>query len=101
MPTAALDAGEVGSGDVISAYRNSDTFVDMCVGPHVPSTGKLKHFALQRTSGAYWRGSEEARMLQRIYGTAWESKGALKEHLTQLEEAANAITVASPQNLTF
>lgn len=84
----ALDAGEVGSGDVISAYRNSDTFVDMCVGPHVPSTGKLKHFALQRTSGAYWRGSEEARMLQRIYGTAWESKGALEEHLTQLEEAA-------------
>ena len=84
----ALDAGEVGSGDVISAYRNSDTFVDMCVGPHVPSTGKLRHFALQRTSGAYWRGSEEARMLQRIYGTAWESKDALKEHLTQLEEAA-------------
>ena len=84
----ALDAGEVGSGDVISAYRNSDTFVDMCVGPHVPSTGKLKYFALQRTSGAYWRGSEEARMLQRIYGTAWESKGALEEHLNQLEEAA-------------
>ena len=84
----ALDAGEVGSGDVISAYRNSDRFVDMCVGPHVPSTGKLKHFALQRTSGAYWRGSEEARMLQRIYGTAWESRGALEEHLTQLEEAA-------------
>ena len=84
----ALDAGEVGSGDVISAYRNSDSFVDMCVGPHVPSTGKLKHFALQRISGAYWRGSEEARMLQRIYGTAWESKDALKEHLTQLEEAA-------------
>ena len=84
----ALDAGEVGSGDMISAYRNSDSFVDMCVGPHVPSTGKLKHFALQRTSGAYWRGSEEARMLQRIYGTAWESKDALKEHLTQLEEAA-------------
>ena len=84
----ALDAGEVGSGDVISAYRNSDSFVDMCVGPHVPSTGRLKHFALQRTSGAYWRGSEEARMLQRIYGTAWESKDALKEHLTQLEEAA-------------
>ncbi|MEC7580254.1 MAG: threonine--tRNA ligase, partial [Actinomycetota bacterium] len=84
----ALDAGEVGSGDVISAYRNSDTFVDMCVGPHVPSTGKLKHFALQRTSGAYWRGSEEARMLQRIYGTAWESKGAIEEHNNQLEEAA-------------
>ena len=84
----ALDAGEVGSGDVISAYRNSESFVDMCVGPHVPSTGKLQYFALQRTSGAYWRGSEEARMLQRIYGTAWESKKALEEHLTQLEEAA-------------
>ena len=84
----ALDAGEVGAGDVISAYRNSESFVDMCVGPHVPTTGKLQHFALQRTSGAYWRGSEEARMLQRIYGTAWESKKALDEHLTQLEEAA-------------
>ncbi|MGA1345124.1 MAG: TGS domain-containing protein, partial [Ilumatobacteraceae bacterium] len=83
-----LDAGEVGSGDTISAYRNSDQFVDMCVGPHVPSTGRLGHFALQRTSGAHWRGNEAGRMLQRVYGTAWESKAALKEHLHRLEEAA-------------
>ncbi len=82
-----LDAGEV-SGDVISAYRNSEEFVDMCVGPHVPSTGKLGHFKLQRVSGAHWRGNEDGIMLQRIYGTAWESKQALAEHLHRLEEAA-------------
>ena len=82
------DAAEVGEGGVISAYRNTDTFVDMCVGPHVPSTGKLGFFKLQRVSGAYWRGNEKGPMLQRIYGTAWESKQALAEHLHQLEEAA-------------
>ncbi len=82
-----LDAGEV-AGDTVSAYRNTDEFVDMCVGPHVPSTGRLGHFKLQKTSGAYWRGSEKGPMLQRIYGTAWESKQALADHLTQLEEAA-------------
>ena len=82
------DAGEVGDGGVISAYRNTDSFVDMCVGPHVPSTGKLGFFKLQRVSGAYWRGNEKGPMLQRIYGTAWESKQALAEHLHQLEEAA-------------
>src|SRR6056297_1781078 len=82
------DAGEVGEGGVISAYRNTDSFVDMCVGPHVPSTGKLGFFKLQRVSGAYWRGNEKGPMLQRIYGTAWESKQALAEHLHQLEEAA-------------
>ena len=82
-----LDAGEV-AGDMVSAYRNTDEFVDMCVGPHVPSTGRLGHFKLQKTSGAYWRGSEKGPMLQRIYGTAWESKQALADHLTQLEEAA-------------
>jgi threonyl-tRNA synthetase len=75
------------SGDVISFYRNSDDFVDMCVGPHVPHTGHLGHFALQRVSGAYWRGREDQPMLQRIYGTAWDSKKALKEHLHRLEEA--------------
>ncbi|MDB0005762.1 threonine--tRNA ligase [Ilumatobacteraceae bacterium] len=84
----SLDAGEVGGGDTISAYRNSDQFVDMCVGPHVPSTGRLGHFALQRVSGAHWRGDEGARMLQRVYGTAWESKSALTEHLERLEQAA-------------
>jgi threonyl-tRNA synthetase len=82
------DAGEVGEGGVISAYRNTDEFVDMCVGPHVPSTGKLGFFKLQRVSGAYWRGNEKGPMLQRIYGTAWESKQALADHLHQLEEAA-------------
>ena len=82
------DAAEIGEGGVISAYRNTDTFVDMCVGPHVPSTGRLGHFKLQRVSGAYWRGNEKGPMLQRIYGTAWESKQALADHLNQLEEAA-------------
>jgi threonyl-tRNA synthetase len=81
------DSAEVGEGGVISAYRNTESFVDMCVGPHVPSTGKLGFFKLQRVSGAYWRGNEKGPMLQRIYGTAWESKQALAEHLHQLEEA--------------
>ena len=82
------DAGEVGSGDVISVYRNTDEFVDLCKGPHGPSTGRLGHFALQKVAGAYWRGNEKGPMLQRIYGTAWESDAALKEHLHRLEEAA-------------
>ncbi len=76
------------SGEVISFYRNSDTFVDMCVGPHVPHTGRLGHFALQRVSGAYWRGREDQPMLQRVYGTAWHTKQALRDHLHRLEEAA-------------
>lgn len=84
----AEDAGEVGDGSSISAYRNTDDFVDMCVGPHVASTGKLGFFKLQKVAGAYWRGNEKAPMLQRIYGTAWESKQALAAHLRQLEEAA-------------
>ncbi len=82
-----LDTSEI-AGDMVSAYRNTDEFVDMCVGPHVPSTGRLGHFKLQRVSGAYWRGNEKGPMLQRIYGTAWESKQALADHLTMLEEAA-------------
>ena len=81
------DATEI-SGDVVSAYRNTPEFVDMCVGPHVPSTGRLGHFKLQRVSGAYWRGDEKGPMLQRVYGTAWESKAALEAHLHMLEEAA-------------
>ncbi|MEY3691588.1 MAG: threonyl-tRNA synthetase, partial [Actinomycetota bacterium] len=82
------DSGEVGDGSSISVYRNTDEFVDLCRGPHVPSTGRLGHFALQKVAGAYWRGNEKGPMLQRIYGTAWESDGALKEHLHRLEEAA-------------
>jgi threonyl-tRNA synthetase len=87
---AAIDSEEASeiAGGIVSAYRNSPEFVDMCVGPHVPTTGKLGHFKLQRVSGAYWRGNEKGPMLQRVYGTAWESKQALDEHLHQLEEAA-------------
>jgi threonyl-tRNA synthetase len=82
------DAGEVGDSDTISVYRNSDEFVDLCRGPHVPTTSRLGHFALMKVAGAYWRGNEKGPMLQRIYGTAWESDTALKEHLHRLEEAA-------------
>ncbi|MGQ0804085.1 MAG: threonine--tRNA ligase [Actinomycetota bacterium] len=82
---------EVGEGEVISVYRNprdgSDPFVDLCRGPHVPSTKRLGPFKLMKVAGAYWRGDERRPMLQRIYGTAWESKAALDDHLHRLEEA--------------
>ncbi len=80
------DAGEV-NGEMVSYYKNSDTFLDMCTGPHVPSTGKLEHFKLMKVAGAYWRGDERRPMLQRIYGTAWSNKKDLKAHLHRLEEA--------------
>ena len=73
---------------VITTYRNTDVFVDLCRGPHVPDTGYLRHFQLMRVAGAYWRGDESRQMLQRIYGTAWASKKELKTHLERLEEAA-------------
>jgi threonyl-tRNA synthetase len=82
------DAGEVAGDGTVSLYRNTEAFVDLCRGPHVPSTGKLGHFKLMKVAGAYWRGNEKGPMLQRIYGTAWESKEALAEHLHRLEEAA-------------
>ena len=72
---------------VISCYRNGDGFIDLCMGPHVPSTGRLGHFALQTVAGAYWRGDEGQPMLQRIYGTAWSSAKELKGHLHRLAEA--------------
>ena len=81
------DAAEVGDSDTISVYRNTDEFVDLCRGPHVPTTAKLGHFSLMKVAGAYWRGNEKGPMLQRIYGTAWESDAAVKEHLHRLEEA--------------
>ena len=82
------DSGEVGpDGDAVSIYRNSEEFVDLCLGPHVPSTGRLGHFKLQKVSSSYWRGNEKGPTLQRIYGTAWESKAALESYLTQLAEA--------------
>jgi len=83
----AADAGEVSAGGTVSVYRNTPEFADLCLGPHVPSTGRLGHFQLRRVAGAYWRGDEKRPMLQRIYGTAWESEAALKEYLHRLEEA--------------
>lgn len=83
-----VDTAEVGgSGDSVSIYRNSDEFVDLCLGPHVASTGRLGHFKLQKVSSAYWRGNEKGPVLQRIYGTAWETKSALEEYLHRLVEA--------------
>jgi threonyl-tRNA synthetase len=76
-----------GNGAVVSVYENAKGFVDLCRGPHVPSTGALGHFKLMRVAGAYWRGDEKRPQLQRIYGTAWESDKALAEHLHRLEEA--------------
>lgn len=81
-------AAEGAGGGVISFYRNSDSFVDMCTGPHVPSTGRLGHFKLMKVAGAYWRGDENKPMLQRIYGTAWADAKSLDQHLKRLEEAA-------------
>lgn len=72
--------------EVVSLYRQGD-WVDLCRGPHVPSTGKLRAFKLTGVAGAYWRGNENNEMLQRIYGTAWPTKEALREHLRLLEEA--------------
>jgi threonyl-tRNA synthetase len=70
----------------ISLYREGD-FIDLCRGPHVPSTGKLKAFKLMKVAGAYWRGDSKNEMLQRIYGTAWAKKDELEAYLTMLEEA--------------
>src|SRR5256714_6065550 len=78
---AAIPAGEE-----VSLYREGD-FIDLCRGPHVPSTGKLKHFKLMKVAGAYWRGDHRNEMLQRIYGTAWATKEELQQYLTMLEEA--------------
>jgi threonyl-tRNA synthetase len=80
-------------GEVISIYSNrtpdaaDPAFVDLCRGPHIPGTGRIKAFKLLRSAGAYWRGDENKPMLQRIYGTAWESRDALDEYLHRLEEA--------------
>jgi threonyl-tRNA synthetase len=85
------DASEVGEGSAISIYRNprpdGSEFVDLCRGPHVPSTKRLGAFKLTKVAGAYWRGDEKRPMLQRVYGTAWESKKALDDYLFRLAEA--------------
>jgi threonyl-tRNA synthetase len=74
------------AGEDVSLYREG-AFEDLCRGPHVPSTGRLKHFKLMKVAGAYWRGDHRNEMLQRIYGTAWATKEDLQQHLTMLEEA--------------
>lgn len=73
-------------GDEISIYRQGD-WMDLCRGPHVPSTGKLGAFKLTKLAGAYWRGDSNNEMLQRIYGTAWANKKQLKQYLNRIEEA--------------
>ena len=73
-------------GEVISFYRQGD-WIDLCRGPHLASTGKLHHFKLLHTAGAYWRGSEKNKMLTRVYGTAWQSQAELDAYLNRLEEA--------------
>ncbi len=78
--------GSIPAGEDVSLYREG-RFEDLCRGPHVPSTGKLKHFKLMKLAGAYWRGDHKNEMLQRIYGTAWATKDELQQHLTMLEEA--------------
>ena len=77
---------EIPEDETISAYRDGP-FVDLCRGPHVPSTGEIEHFKLLSAAGAYWRGDERRQMLQRIYGTAFFSQDALSEHVERLEEA--------------
>ena len=82
---AEIIAG-IPAGQEIGLYSEG-AFEDLCRGPHVPSTGKLKHFKLMKVAGAYWRGDQANEQLQRIYGTAWASKEALAQYLTMLEEA--------------
>ncbi|HHZ70131.1 MAG TPA: threonine--tRNA ligase [Methylococcaceae bacterium] len=74
------------ANEALSLYTQGD-FTDLCRGPHVPSTGKLKAFKLMKIAGAYWRGNSDNEMLQRIYGTAWSDKKALKDYLHRLQEA--------------
>jgi threonyl-tRNA synthetase len=80
----SVDQGVI--GEAVSLYHNNG-FVDLCRGPHLPSTGKIKAFKLLRSSGAYWRGDSNRPMLQRIYGTAWESREALEDYFRRVDEA--------------
>ena len=78
--------GSIPAGEDVSLYREG-AFEDLCRGPHVPNTGRLKHFKLMKVAGAYWRGDQANEQLQRIYGTAWASKEDLQGYLRMLEEA--------------
>jgi threonyl-tRNA synthetase len=77
---------EIPDSELITTYKHGD-FEDLCAGPHVASTGKIPAFKLLSVAGAYWRGDESRPMLQRIYGTAWETKEALQQHINRIEEA--------------
>ncbi len=77
---------EIPQDQPVTMYRQGG-FIDLCKGPHSPSTGKIKHFKLMKIAGAYWRGDSDNEMLQRIYGTAWSSKQQLEDYLHMLEEA--------------
>ena len=78
--------GSIPAGEDVSLYAEG-AFTDLCRGPHVPSTGRLKHFKLMKVAGAYWRGDHNNEMLQRVYGTAWATKEELQQYLVMLEEA--------------
>ncbi len=82
----ALLIGRIPAGEEVSLYKQGE-WSDLCRGPHVPSTSKLKHFKLMKVSGAYWEGNADNEQLHRIYGTAWTSKDDLKAYLHRLEEA--------------
>jgi threonyl-tRNA synthetase len=87
VDSSGFGSTEGAANGQVSAYRNNERFVDLCRGPHVPGTSRLGHFKLMKVAAAYWRGDEHREQLQRIYGTAWESKAALEDHLHRLEEA--------------
>jgi len=81
-----VDPSEMAGDDLVTVYRNLG-FVDLCRGPHLPTTGRIPAFKILRSSGAYWRGDQQREQLQRVYGTAWPSKADLEQHLHRLEEA--------------
>ena len=82
-----IDNIQHATGDVVSFYSHGDDFEDLCRGPHLPSTGKIKSFKVMSVAGAYWHGDPTQKMLQRVYGTAWLSKKDLEDYLNRLEEA--------------
>jgi hypothetical protein len=86
IEAVGAEEGEVAAGETVTVYRNG-AWADLCLGPHVPSTGRLGAFKLMKLAGAYWRGDEARPMLQRIYGTAWATRDDLEAYLHRLEEA--------------
>jgi threonyl-tRNA synthetase len=82
-----VDESEGAAENAVSVYHNPPAFVDLCRGPHVPSTSYVRHFKLMRVAGAYWRGDARNRQLQRIYGTCWPTREQLEQHLHRLAEA--------------